>query len=129
VRFTDFRYASGTSPQWTDRGGQLAYLSQRKWLTIRSFAGTGSDIALGTPRELLDAATFVETTPLVTPTANAYAVDGRRFHAAVRANDPAVSPDPADCELHAAPRPLIARAERDDVTRVRQAASGHRPVL
>jgi eukaryotic-like serine/threonine-protein kinase len=84
----------GTSPQWTDRGRELAYLSQRKWLTIRSFAGTDSDVALGTPRELFDAATFVETTPLVTPTANAYAaaVDGRRFLAAVRANDPAVPP-------------------------------------
>ena len=31
----------GTSPQWTDRGRELAYLSQRKWLTIRSFAGYG----------------------------------------------------------------------------------------
>jgi serine/threonine protein kinase len=84
----------GTSPQWTDRGRELAYLSDRKWLTIRSFAGTNSDIALGTPRELFDAATFVETTPLITPTANAYAaaVDGRRFLAAVRANDPAVPP-------------------------------------
>ena len=82
----------GTSPQWTNRGGELAYLSQRKWLTVRSFAGTSSDIALGTPRELFDAAAFVETTPLVTPTANAYAAafDGRRFLAAVRANDPAV---------------------------------------
>ena len=84
----------GTAPQWTDRGRELAYLSHRKWLTIRSFAGTGSDVALGTPRELFDAAAFVETTPLVTPTANAYtaAVDGRRFLAAVRADDPAVPP-------------------------------------
>lgn len=84
----------GASPQWTDRGRELAYLSQRKWLTIRSFAGTGRDIALGAPRELFDAAAFVETTPLVTPTANAYAaaVDGRRFLAAVRADDPAVPP-------------------------------------
>ena len=31
----------GTSPQWTDRGRELAYLSERKWLTIRSFAGYG----------------------------------------------------------------------------------------
>ena len=78
----------------TDRGRGLAYLSQRKWLTIRSFAGTGSDIGLGTPREILDAAAFVDTTPLVTPTANAYAaaLDGQRFLAAVRANDPAVPP-------------------------------------
>jgi Tol biopolymer transport system component len=84
----------GTSPQWTDRGRELAYLSQRKWLTIRPFAATASDITLGTPRELFDATAFVETTPLVTPTANAYAaaVDGRRFLAAVRANDPAVPP-------------------------------------
>jgi len=84
----------GTSPQWIDRGRELAYLSQRKWLTLRSFADTGSDIALGTPRELFDAAAFVETTPLVTPTANAYAaaVDGRRFLAAVRATDAAVPP-------------------------------------
>jgi Tol biopolymer transport system component len=84
----------GTSPQWTDRGRELAYLSQRKWLTIRSFAATDNDIALGKPRELFDAAAFVETTPLVTPTANAYAaaVDGRRFLAAVRAYDPAVPP-------------------------------------
>ena len=46
------------------------------------------------PRALFDAAAFVETTPLVTPTANAYAaaVDGRRFLAAVRATDPAVPP-------------------------------------
>jgi serine/threonine protein kinase len=84
----------GTSPQWTDRGRELAYLSERKWLTIRSFAGTHNDLALGTPHELFDAAAFVETTPLVTPTANAYAaaVDGRRFLAAVRANDPSVPP-------------------------------------
>jgi serine/threonine protein kinase len=84
----------GTSPQWIDGGREVAYLSQRKWMTIRSFAGTGGDIALGTPRELFDAATFVETTPLVTPTANAYAasVDGRRFLAAVRADDPTVPP-------------------------------------
>jgi eukaryotic-like serine/threonine-protein kinase len=84
----------GTSPQWTDRGRELAYLSERKWLTIRSFAGTDSEIALGTPRELFDAAAFVETTPLLTPTANAYtaAVEGRRFLAAVRANGPAVPP-------------------------------------
>ena len=84
----------GTSPQWTDRGRELAYLSQRKWLTIRSFAGTDNDVALGKPRELFDAAAFVETTPLVTPTANAYAaaVEGRRFLAAVRAYDPAVPP-------------------------------------
>jgi Tol biopolymer transport system component len=84
----------GTSPQWIGRGRELAYLSQRKWLTIRSFVGMGSDIALGAPRELFDAASFIETTPLVTPTANAYAaaVDGRRFLAAVRANDPAVPP-------------------------------------
>jgi serine/threonine protein kinase len=84
----------GTSPQWTDHGRELAYLSQRKWLTIRSFTATGGGIVLGTPRELFDAAAFVETTPLVTPTANAYvaAVDGRRFLAAVRANDSAVPP-------------------------------------
>jgi serine/threonine protein kinase/Tol biopolymer transport system component len=84
----------GTSPQWTDRGHGLAYLSQRKWLTLRSFAGTGSDIALGTPRELFDASAFVDTTPLVTPTANAYAaaIDGRRFLAVVRANDPDAPP-------------------------------------
>ncbi len=84
----------GTSPQWTDRGRELAYLSQRKWLTIRSFDATDNDIALGKPRELFDAAAFVETTPLVTPTANAYAaaVEGRRFLAAVRAYDPAVPP-------------------------------------
>ena len=82
----------GTSPQWTDRGRELAYISARRWLTVRSFAGTDTDIALGKPRELFDAATFVETSPLITPTANAYvaAVDGRRFLAAVRANDPAV---------------------------------------
>jgi Tol biopolymer transport system component len=84
----------GTSPQWTERGRELAYLSERKWLTIRSFAGTDHDIALGKPRELFDAGAFVETTPLVTPTANAYAaaVDSRRFLAAVRANDLAVPP-------------------------------------
>ena len=84
----------GTSPQWTNRGRELAYVSERKRMTVRSFAGTSSDIALGTPRELFDAAAFVETTPLVTPTANAYAAafDGRRFLAAVRANDPAVPP-------------------------------------
>ncbi len=84
----------GTSPQWIDGGREVAYLSQRKWMTIRSFAGTGGDIALGTPRELFDASAFVETTPLVTPTANAYAaaVEGRRFLAAVRAKDPAVPP-------------------------------------
>ena len=76
------------------RGRELAYLSDRKWLTMRSVASANSDIALGTPRELFDAATFVDTTPLITPTANAYAaaVDGRRFLAAVRANDPSVPP-------------------------------------
>ena len=84
----------GTSPQWTDGGRELAYLSERTWLTVRTFAGTDTDIVLGKPRELFDAATFVETTPLVTPTANAYvaAVDGRRFLAAVRADDPDVPP-------------------------------------
>jgi eukaryotic-like serine/threonine-protein kinase len=84
----------GTSPQWTERGREIVYLSERKWLTVRAFTGTGSDIALGTPRELFAAAAFVETTPLVTPTANAYAaaVDDRRFLAAVRATDPAVPP-------------------------------------
>jgi Tol biopolymer transport system component len=84
----------GTSPQWTDRGRELAFLSQRKWLTVRSFTAMGSDVTLGAPRELFDAAAFVETTPLVTPTANAYAaaVEGRRFLAAVRADDPAVPP-------------------------------------
>ena len=43
-------------------------------------------------RELFDAATCVETTPVITPTANAYVatVDGWRFLAAVRANDPDV---------------------------------------
>jgi len=84
----------GHSPQWTDRGRELACLSERKWLTIRSFAGTGNDIALGKPRELFDAGAFVEATPLVTPTANAYAaaVEGRRFLAAVYATDPAVPP-------------------------------------
>lgn len=63
-------------------------------LTIRSFAGTGSDIDLGTPRGPFDAAGFVDTTPLVTPTAHSYAaaLDGRRFLAAVRANDPTVPP-------------------------------------
>jgi serine/threonine protein kinase len=84
----------GTSPQWIDGGRELAYLSQRKWMTIRSFTGAGSDIALGTPRELFDASAFVETTPLITPTANAYAAPahGRRFLAAVRADDPTVPP-------------------------------------
>lgn len=100
----------GTSPQWTDRGGELAYVSQRKWLTVRSFAGTGADIALGPPRELFDASAFVETTPLVTPTANAYttAVDGRRFLAAVRATDPAVPP----IQLIVNWRALLRNAER-----------------
>jgi hypothetical protein len=89
-----FSIDGGTSPQWIDGGREVAYLSQRKWMTIRSFAGTGGHIALGTPRELFDASAFVETTPLVTPTANAYAaaVDGRRFLAAVRADDPTVPP-------------------------------------
>lgn len=84
----------GTSPQWTDGGRELAYLSRQKWLTVRSFAGRSGDITLGAPRALFDASAFVETTPLVTPTANAYAaaVDGRRFLAVVRANDPAVPP-------------------------------------
>jgi Tol biopolymer transport system component len=84
----------GTSPQWTDRGRGLTYLSRRKWLTHRSFAVTNGGSTLGEPRELFDAAAFVDTTPLVTPTANAYvaAVDGRRFLAAVRTNDPAAPP-------------------------------------
>ena len=37
--------------------------------------------------------------------------------------------NPVDCELaHAAPRPLTARAEGEDVTQVCQAASIRRPV-
>lgn len=100
----------GTSPQWTERGGELAYVSQRKWLTVRSFAGMDAGIALGPPRELFDASAFVETTPLVTPTANAYtaAVDGRRFLAAVRATDPAVPP----IQLIVNWRALLRNAER-----------------
>ena len=84
----------GTSPQWVDGGRGLVYLSDRKWLTLRSLAGTERDITLGAPRELFDASSFIDTTPLVTPTANAYAaaVDGRRFLAAVRADDPAAPP-------------------------------------
>ena len=84
----------GTSPQWANGGREVAYLSHHRWLTVRSFDGTGNDIALGDPRELFDAAAFVETTPLVTPTASAYAAaaDGRRFLAAVRATDSAVPP-------------------------------------
>jgi hypothetical protein len=84
----------GTSPQWTDGGRELAYVSERKWLTVRSFAGTHTSVALGEARALFDASGFVETTPLVTPTANAYAaaVDGRRFLAAIRADDPGAPP-------------------------------------
>jgi Tol biopolymer transport system component len=84
----------GTSPQWTDDGRELAYVSERKWLTVRSFAGTDTSVALGEPRALFDASGFVETTPLVTPTANAYAaaVDGRRFLAAIRVDDPGAPP-------------------------------------
>lgn len=84
----------GTSPQWTDGGRELAYVSERRWLTVRSFAGTDTSVALGDARALFDASGFVETTPLVTPTANAYAaaVDGRRFLAAIRANDPGAPP-------------------------------------
>jgi dipeptidyl aminopeptidase/acylaminoacyl peptidase len=84
----------GSSPQWTDGGRALAFLSERKRLTVRSFAGAETGVTLGEVQELFDASAFVETTPLVTPTANAYAaaVDGRRFLAAVRANDPGVPP-------------------------------------
>lgn len=86
--------AGGTSPQWTNGGRELAYVSDRKWLTVKSFASTDSDVTLGTPRDLFNAAAFIETTPLVTPTANAYvaAADGRRFLAAVRVTDPSVPP-------------------------------------
>lgn len=84
----------GTSPQWTNDGHEIAYVSAGKWLTVRSFAGTDRDVALGSPRDLFDASAFVETTPLLTPSANAYAAarHGRRFLAAVRANDERVPP-------------------------------------
>jgi eukaryotic-like serine/threonine-protein kinase len=85
----------GASPQWTDGGRELAYISERKWLTVRPFGGTDTSVMLGAAHELFDASQFVETTPLVTPTNNAYvaaAVDGRRFLAAVRVDDPAAPP-------------------------------------
>jgi serine/threonine protein kinase len=84
----------GTSPQWTAGGREISYISAGKWLTVRSFSGTDTGIGLDSPRELFDAAAFVETTPLLTPSANSYAaaVGGRRFLAAVRASDPQVPP-------------------------------------
>jgi Tol biopolymer transport system component len=84
----------GASPQWTDGGRELAYISERKWLTVRPFSGTDTSVMLGAALELFDASQFVETTPLVTPTNNAYvaAVDGRRFLAAVRVDDPGAPP-------------------------------------
>ncbi len=84
----------GTSPQWTANGREVAFISTDKRLTIRSFASTGAGIALGSPRALFDASLFVDTTPLVTPSANAYsaAATGRRFLAAIRATDVPVPP-------------------------------------
>jgi hypothetical protein len=84
----------GASPQWTDGGRGLAYISERKWLTVRPFTGTDTSAVLGAARELFDASQFVETTPLVTPTNNAYvaAAEGRRFLAAVRVGDPGAPP-------------------------------------
>jgi len=81
----------GTSPQWTAGGREISYISQRRWLTARSFAGTGATVALGDPRELVDASGFVETTPLLTPSANSYVATtaGRRFLAAMRDRTPA----------------------------------------
>ena len=71
-----------------------AYISARKWLTVRSFVGADTGIELGSPRELFDASAFGETTPLLTPSANAYAaaLHGRRFLAAVRAGEADVPP-------------------------------------
>jgi len=81
----------GTSPQWTAGGRAITFISHRRWLTARSFAVSGATVALGSPRELLDASGFVETTPLLTPSSNAYvaAPDGRRFLAAMRDRTPA----------------------------------------
>jgi hypothetical protein len=57
-------------------------------MTVRSVIAREADIDLGSPEELFDASGFVETTPLLTPSANSYVatIRGRRFLAAVRTN-------------------------------------------
>ncbi|AMY09483.1 translocation protein TolB [Luteitalea pratensis] len=84
----------GVSPQWTSGGKEIAYISEGRWLTVRSFTGTDTTVTLGSPRPLFPAGTFVETTGLLTPSANSYvsAAGPRRFLAAVRMNDPRVPP-------------------------------------
>jgi serine/threonine protein kinase/Tol biopolymer transport system component len=84
----------GTSPQWTAGGREIAYVSSRRKLAVRSFTVTTAGSSLGPPRDLFDASAFIETTPLVTPSANAYtaAAEGHDFVAAVRVNDPKTPP-------------------------------------
>jgi eukaryotic-like serine/threonine-protein kinase len=84
----------GVSPEWTDGGNEIVYLSRDDRLMAAHVTAAQTTVDCGAPRPLFHVENLAELDPLAFPTANAYvaAPDGQRFLVAVRARDPEAPP-------------------------------------
>jgi serine/threonine protein kinase/Tol biopolymer transport system component len=84
----------GVSPEWSDGGNEIVYLSRDNRLMAAHFTAAQATVDCGAPRALFHVENLAELDPLAFPTANAYvaAPDGQRFLVAVRARDPEAPP-------------------------------------